>query len=190
MGSWGLRSNSVLKKGYLTSLDFIRQSSARIRKILLKSPHVWHKRLISRLKREYFQPTQSKLLVVIASTDMLGKNTNKHSKNSVRRMKKEYRHSQDKTCIRKRSWCYARQDFLCVVSDTVCFCKSWRKLPEDGRGSKWRKGHRDNIISYQAKTPINFEENNGKVFKHYKARDKKLEGQKTNKRGINHKNIV
>lgn len=62
-----------------------------------------------------------------------------------------------------------------------------RKLPEDGRGSKRRKGHRDNIISYEAKSPISFEENNGKVFKHYKARDKKPKGQKTNKRGINHK---
>lgn len=53
-----------------------------------------------------------------------------------------------------------------------------RKLPEDGRGSKRRKGHRDNIISYEAKSPISFEENNGKVFNHSKARDKKQRDRK------------
>lgn len=39
-----------------------------------------------------------------------------------------------------------------------------RKLPEDGRGSKLRKGHRDNIVSYEVKTHINFEGNNGKTL--------------------------
>lgn len=46
----------------------------------------------------------------------------------------------------------------------VCFYKPWNigKLPEDGRGSKLRKGHGDNIISWEVKAHISFEENNGK----------------------------
>lgn len=43
-----------------------------------------------------------------------------------------------------------------------------RKLPEDGRGSKLRKGHMDNIVSYEVKTQTNFEGNNGKAFNPYK----------------------
>lgn len=38
------------------------------------------------------------------------------------------------------------------------------KLLEDGRGSKLGKWHRDNKVSYEVKTHINFEGNNGKAF--------------------------
>lgn len=48
-----------------------------------------------------------------------------------------------------------------------------------------KKGYGDNIISWEVKTHMGFEENNGKAFSHYKAKDKNPQGQKTNIRGIN-----
>jgi len=59
------------------------------------------------------------------------------------------------------------------------------KLPEGGRGSILRKGHGDSVISEEVTNHIGFEENNGKAFSHYEAKDKNPQGQKTNKRGIN-----
>lgn len=115
----------------------------------------------------------------MASTDILGKNMNQHSKNRVRRIKKEYTQYQDKTCTRKKILVLCMSGFFCVwllrmfVSISLGIL---RKLPEDGMGSKLRKGHRDSIVSYEVKTRINFEGNNGKAFNHYKARDKNPEG--------------
>lgn len=174
------------KKGYLISLGFIRQSSAWISRILLESPHVWHKRLISRLKREYFQPIQSKLLAVIASTDMLDKNMNQHSKNSQKNEKGIQAQSRYNLYQKKILVPCMSGFFVCGFWGCLFLCLGiLRKLPEDGRGSKLRKGHRDNMISYELKVHINLEGNNGKAFNHYKSRDKNPEGQKTNKRGMN-----
>lgn len=77
--------------------------------------------------------------------------------------------------------------FVWVFSKlAVHFYKCWNtgKLPGYGRGSKLRKGHRDNIISWEVKIHISFE-NNRKLFSHYNLKNKNSQGQKRNKTDIN-----